>query len=82
MHKRRLRIPKILPIFFIGNSPQIKHFLGHKGKEDIGIPANCPVFFSGTVHIFEVSDSKKLDCPVFFEVLLMKNSTLKTIKIV
>ena len=29
------------------------------------IPANCPVF-GGTVQFFEVSDSKKLDCPVFF----------------
>ena len=30
------------------------------------IPANCPVF-GGTVQFFEVSDSKKLDCPVFLK---------------
>ena len=30
------------------------------------IPANCPVF-GGTVQFLEVSDSKKLDCPVFLK---------------
>ena len=25
-------------ILFIGNSPKIKHFFGHKGKEGMGIP--------------------------------------------
>ena len=30
-------IKKKLSTFFIGNSPQIKHFFGHEGKEDIRI---------------------------------------------
>ena len=30
--------PKFLATFFIGNSQKNIHFLGRKGKEDMGIP--------------------------------------------
>ena len=33
-------------------------------KLTVYIPANCPVS-GGTVCVFDVSDSKKMDCPFF-----------------
>ena len=41
------------------------HIISSDQVWETSIPANCPVF-GGTVQFFEVSDSKKLDCPVFF----------------
>ena len=36
--KEDMGIPQILTTFFIGKSPQIKHFFGCKGEENMGIP--------------------------------------------
>ena len=61
-------IPKILPTFFIRNSPKIKHFFGRKGKEDMGIPKNFDrlLYKNGNSQFFYCFWHKKLGIPIFF----------------
>ena len=60
--KEDMRIPTILPTFFIGKSKKIKHFFGCKGKEDMGIPK-----------IFNHFQYKKWEFPIFLTIFDIKN---------
>ena len=60
---------KKIPTFFIGNSQKIKHFPGHKDKEDLGIPQNFDHFLVKNMGIlnFAIFDIKKnWKFPFFF----------------